>query len=670
MLNAAERMKSLGQTPSEAGAPTSIFGSAAGLAQAIHADEKYRLGVYPFLCAEMPEVAMGLASCLCYLLEQYQDTRVYRCFAKIDSADDNAEISAADYQFSTADWMLDGLADNVILEGALDTAGGNYELRIEIDDSLSSIPADSDRVAYRFDTLADLVSALPAIAADIYDKLAGEVNSKAIIEYNSLDASAAELEWLLEAVFGWNLDVYLYLWEVEWDEADVIDQYREVVDLAQRQPAECAFWILGMMALQVMQPGISDIGETVLPLLGGAFSNAEQAATGAAAAALGLSRLGRAPQAIAFLQPFIGADVPASVWGAMIDIQLESGQVEEAIDTAQLALERGLRHPAIYWQYAQLLMAAEVNSWNVADVLLLDPDNYDDEEHITVEIANALKLYCDGRRDDLGALQLGLAYMIDAADEELWIYFERLLQSDEEGMFSAEVVDRLIELEAHDRAYDVLESHLDSNPYAYVYLAQLALADGDSALSTKYVKACRASLAEVDDNLELELQRVGLRASLPTFDEQFAEIKVVLSANRPVAEDQVELLEQAIEIAPKLIDLHLLLSACYRSWRDDESALEVLREAKQRAGPDPQTDLGIAQILWSRNERKDAVSLLNAALERFPNDVYLLAQLATYLIEYGQFEDARHYLTLAETIAPSHRAIWQVRRLVAQKMAE
>lgn len=670
MLNAADRMKSLGQQPSDSGAPTSIFGSAAGLADTIQADERFRIGVYPILCADRPEAAMGLASCLCYLLEQYQDTRVYRCFAKIDSVDENAEITASDFQFSPEDWALDGLADNVILEGALTSAAHGFDLQIAIDKSLSAGDVDSAALTYQFDSMASLTMALPAIAADVYGQIAGEVNTKAVIDYDAFDMSDAELAALLEAVFGWNLDVYLYLWDVEWDENDVREQFLEVVEFSVSNPGQFSFWCLGMMAKHVMQPGLAEIGEFILAELGRSFSHESLAAPGAAAAALGLSSLGQAQQAISFLQPRLRASEPASVWCAMIVIQLNAGQVEAAIDTAQLALESGLQHPALYWQYAELLMAAEVNNLNVDDVLLLDPDEYDEDAHIAVEIANALKIYNDGVRDDLGALQLALAYMIDVEDDERWIYLERLLQRDEEGDFIGEVLDRMIELEDHDRAYDILEKHLDSNAYAYVFLAQLALADADSALASEMVEACRAAFAEIDDNLELELQRVKLQASLPSFAEQYAETKVVLSANRPVSEDKVEALEQAIELAPKLVDLHLLLSACYRSWRDDESALEVLREAAGHAGPDPQIELGIARILWSRNERDEAISMLNAALERFPNEVYLLMQLAAFLIENAQFEDARQYISLAETIAPSHRAISQVRQLIAQKMAE
>ena len=182
--------------------------------------------------------------------------------------------------------------------------------------------------------------------------------------------------------------------------------------------------------------------------------------------------------------------------------------------------------------------------------------------------------------------------MIDANDDELWMYFERLSKQDDDGTLTGDIIDRLIELEDYDRAYDILERQLDSNPYAYAHLAQLALADADSAMALDMIEACRAKFAEIDENLELELQRIKLQATLPSFDARYAEIKVILSANRPVSEDQVKMLEQAIEHAPKLVDLHLLLSQCYRSWRDADSANEVLREAEQLAGSDPKNRLG------------------------------------------------------------------------------
>ena len=157
---------------------------------------------------------------------------------------------------------------------------------------------------------------------------------------------------------------------------------------------------------------------------------------------------------------------------------------------------------------------------------------------------------------------------------------------------------------------------------------------------------------------------------MPGFEASFAEIKLQLGSKGQITEEQVDLLESAVEIAPAMIDLYVVLSRSYLSWKDNESAQEVLHDARQRAGDAPQIELGLARILWARNEREGAIGQLNAGLEAFPSDVYLLAQMAHYLIANDQLEDARPYITRAETIAPSHRAIWQVRHLVAQKLAQ
>ena len=39
---------------------------------------------------------MGIASCLCYMLEQCPGIKVYRCFAKIEAEDDDSDISSED----------------------------------------------------------------------------------------------------------------------------------------------------------------------------------------------------------------------------------------------------------------------------------------------------------------------------------------------------------------------------------------------------------------------------------------------------------------------------------------------------------------------------------------------------------------------------------------------
>ena len=354
----------------------------------------------------------------------------------------------------------------------------------------------------------------------------------------------------------------------------------------------------------------------------------------------------------------------------MTRIHLAEGDLAGAIDTGQRALEAGLEHPALHWEYAQLLLAAEANDWLVDDFLFIDPDEADDDLHIPLEIAAALKQHLSAAPGNLNALQLLLAYMIDIEDEEIWSYFERLIRADVSGDYAGDVIDRLVDLDDYESAYAALRRAADANPYAHVYLAQLALADGDTESASATIDACRRQLAELDDELDTELQRLELSARLPGFEVDFAEIKLALASGKPVTERQVDLLEEAVDISPKMLDLHVVLARCYVAWEDYDSAAEVLEVGEQEAGAHPQILLGQARIFWSRNHHSEAIAKLNDGLAVFPSDVNLLVQLATYLIANDQLDDAREYIVRAESIAPSHRAIWQVRRLVAQKMSQ
>ncbi|MCY4464372.1 MAG: hypothetical protein OXE46_02420 [Chloroflexi bacterium] len=661
---AAEKMKLLGKRQQEVGAPSSIFGSAAGLAQSIQSDDRLRIGLYPIRCADMPEVAMGLAACLAYLLEQYPDARIYRCFARIDENSDSSEITAADYQFTPDDWELAGLADNVQLWGRLDVAE-RVSLTLSADLSLLSGEEATD-YRYDFDSFADAISGLPTVAANLIAELDSSARAPALIRYAPV-AEEADLYGLLPLVFDWNLDVYLLHWGAEWSEADIAAQFMEVAAHSQRHKSEFSDWCLGMMAKQVMQAGLEDIGEALIPQLREPEILNKPAAV--SAIALGLAELGYQDLAAHALQKHLHDDADASMWHSLAEIHLDAGKFAEAVDVLQSALESGIQHPALHLQYAQLLMTAEAQSWPIDDVLLIDPDEVAEDAHISQEIANALKLHHAQNPRNLGALQLALSYMIDAEDDELWIYFERMVESDLDGDFLGEACDRLLDLDDFSPAHDILQRHASANANAIVCLAALAFEAGDYDRAAGWIDQCREHIHD-GDPLELELQRIELQMTLPGFEESLGEIRLTLSAGKAVAERDIELLESACEIAPLLVDLRLALSRCYLSWKDQETALEVLNEAKAAVGGDPQLALALAQLNWAGGQRDAAIDKLNAGLEAYPNDVPMLTQMAMVLIVSNQMDDARQYIALAEAISPSHAAISQVQRLVAQKLAQ
>ncbi len=672
MLNAAANMKSIGEPTRDARSQSSIFGSAGGLAQSITAQARFRISVYPIICADMPDAAMGIASCLSYLLEQYRDIKVYRCFAKIDPADEGAEITEADYQFSISDWELEGLDDNIALSGKLEKTDGGFQLRLFMDLSLLDNQETAELV-FDFGALYELINSLPRIASTILETLAGSPSHQLVISYPALTADFAETNALLEIVFGWNLDLYLYLWDMDWDEDEILAQFDDIIDTFRSRENGFAFWCLGMMAKQVMQIRLETIGNVIVPLLNQSLDANDQYPHGAAALAMGLSALGYADRAVQLLERYTWTDAAdASTWNTLIDVYLGGGQMAEAIDANQRALEKGVEHPALYWRYAQMLMMSETHDWYIEDVLLIDPDEIDEEEQVPCEIINALKRLLALNSENLNALQLALTYMIEVNDEELWEYFARLVQNERAAPYVSNIIERLIDLEDLEPAYEMLQEQINKSPaepYPCLYLAQLALVDGDSELAKTSIASCRQCLVQPDDDLELELQHLELSAALPGFEQRFAEIKVMLNAKRHVSDRDVEFLEEALEIAPRIIDLYITLSRCYRVWRDLEAALEVLAEAEQAAGEHPRIVQGMVEILWHTNQNDQAIEKLNAALGSFPNDVHLLAQMANYLIDHEQLEDARPYIERAESIAPSHREVWRLRQRIALKLA-
>lgn len=668
MIDAAERMRSLGKR-APSGQASSIFGSAANLAQSVERDEQLRIGLYPILCPASPEAAMGIAACLGYLLEQYSNARVHRCFAKIDAADEGAEISASDYQFTVNDWELEGLADNVQVYGGLELDDDDARLSLTVDSGLRLADA-VDEFQYDCRSMTELVSRLPDIAASLMDYLGESSARKAVIAYAPLPEDSPRLLSLLAKVFEWNLDVYLSFWGIDWATNEIQEQFAEIAQIARTSQAEFASWCLGMMARQVMQAGLQAYGDALVPILGDAFSGNARSIAGLAAAAMGLAELGYLERAAAWLAQSLDADSPPSAWVSLAGIHLLAGRVTDAIDTIQQALEYGLEDPALYWEYAQLLIQAEAQEWLVEELLLIDPEDYAEDLQISAEIAQALKWHLARASDDLGALKLAMIYLIDTDDEEIWTYFERLITEDLSGDFAGDIIERLLDTEERDAAYAILEGGADANVYAQVFLAQLALADEDHELAKDTIANCRDRFVEIDEELEIELQRLELSARLPNFEAAFAEIKLLLGGNRSVSEGQVELLEAAIEIAPKMVDLYVALSRCYSAWEDAESALEVMQDAESHAGRHPQIDLRLARLLWAQRQREPAIDRLNKGLAAFPGDVNLLAQMANFLIANDQLDDAREFLLRAESIAPEHRAVWQARHLVAQKLAQ
>lgn len=673
MKNIAEKFKAIGKATKSNNSASAIFGSASNMAQSIESKIAYRVGFYPILSNENPELAMGIASCLCYLLEQYADIDVYRVFAKIE-ADGDDDIDISDSQFSIDDWEFDGLEDNVVISGSMRQSETEFTLSIMLDNSLLEGIEDAT-FTYQYSELYLLINDLPRIAEAIIKSIKPDYNDnpELIITYDELGNSTEYLNEVISAVFYWNLDLYLHLWGVEWDDDDIESQFNEMLALCEKDKQAFSIWCMSMMAKQVMQVGLDAVGDVIVPLVDDIFNQHQNHITTAIIISQGLVNLGYIEEAIAIVEKQASTkSANPLIWITLTEMYMQANRFDNAIDANQRALEIGIQDEKLLWSYAQLLILAENNEWFVEELLHVAPDEVDEAEQVTHEIIICLENILELNPEHILARYRLLSYLINLESDAIWKHFEQLVQLDTESHYTRNIIDQLYEIDDLQPAFDILNNYAQTNPdnpTVFLNLAQLAILDENPDLAQGYLETCEQFLPQFGDTIELEIQRLKLSVEFTNFEQDYSEIKMILDAKNNISEHKVEFLEEAIEIAPKFGDLYVTLARCYLSWEDSTAALEVLNDAQERVGKHPLVIQTLAQVLWRTGERELAFKRLNEGLVVFPNDISLLTQIAGYLLDNNQLEDSKPFIERAEIIAPSHPLLWKLRKQITDKIS-
>jgi len=669
MIDIAEKFKSIGQETVKSSSRSSSLMGDTNLISQVDVKQN-RIGFYPILSEQYPEIAMGIASCLAYLIEQYGDLRVYRIFAQIDANDEDTELSSNDYQFSMNDWEFTGLDDNIILAGSLKQDKSSIELQIHLDFSMVEELEDTN-LTFRYKNLVDLVSNLPNIASKIAEKVNNTSPFELIITYPECDATGGDLKDILEDVFFWNLDLYLFLWNVEWSDEEILEQFNEMVNRCVKLESVFASWCTAMMAKQVMQVGLDVIGDVLVPELDGLTTLNSITDIPSATLSMSLANLGYGAKAINLVeQVSVTPDTDVTFWLAKIGVYLKSNNLAKAIDTNQLAIEFGNENIQLYWLYHQLLSTAEHNDLFVEALLFVDPDQVDEEDEITYEIIETLLRATKLEPDNPVILHRLVIHLIEVEHKELWSYFENLLDSSIDSYQVRDIIERFYDLYNIEPAFGILQSQIEIHPdlpEPLIYMAQLYLLDNQLDIAKQYLDKAN-KMEDLTSDIETEIQRLSLSVQLDNFESKYADILVLLNAGGNIKEDSIEMLESAIEIAPKFADIYVTLARCYLGWNDVDTAQEVLKDAKTSMGIHPRIAELEAQILLRTGNSSEALDILNQALIQHANDIPILTMIAQILIQNKQIKDSKPYIERAEIIAPSHPAIWKLRRLIADSL--
>jgi tetratricopeptide (TPR) repeat protein len=268
----------------------------------------------------------------------------------------------------------------------------------------------------------------------------------------------------------------------------------------------------------------------------------------------------------------------------------------------------------------------------------------------------------------LRARQIQLMLEVDD-DDRLWSAFGDLVRVDTMGEQVRATIDELIALDDVGPAIAVLEAAVSEQPDRAdlkANLAALYLADEDYSSAHDMLTAAEAQTD--DSHWRADIQRMMLAVEEPDFEARLGEIIDRLEADNGLNEDQVDLLEWAVERAPTYAEAYVLLARAYILWEDESAAIETLLEADKRVPNDPEVILLLGSLLWEGDQRELAFSYLRRGVSAAPLHVPLLAKFGLYLFEDEQYDAARDYLARAGAIAARHPALVEVRAEIAQRL--
>jgi tetratricopeptide (TPR) repeat protein len=645
--------------------PTAIFGSAGSVRHALQLNTMpVRIGFWPIMSANAPEVAMGVLTMLASLLERYGGIRAYRLMAKADGQPEAYTWSLEQSQFGVDDWQLDNLDDNVGIWGTLE----GWNLSLEIESDLSD-EEDIHTPTYETSSLSELVGLLPKIAADIAALLnRSELNLIAPV-YAAEVWNETALTEALKHAFLWERQLYLWLWGQAWRE----DQILAVADMLLKSAqslGDLGAWLASHgLARAIGYMGTED--EFLIPLAQKAIDTFENSSLPAVILAGAVYEAKYPQMAYEWLEAeFDAGKGNALTYLTAAELYRRGGQITDALDVMQAAIEDQLSDAALFRRYADLLIALEYNGLKVDEVVLTKSTGRS-EDVLLREAVEAYEQALSLEPDDAAALSRQLIQMLEAGGygERLWRGFDRLVGLDTSGEHTRAAIDAFYNLEDVSPAINILKRYISQSPDRvdlYLNLAAVYALDDDGPSAIKLLDQARK--ITTDETILVEIERLRLVAEDPEFEMALGEIIDIINAGNTIESDDAEFLESILERVPGYVEIYTLLARAYIGWGESTSAIETLLDGHKYAPNDPDILALLSEMMWDSGEADLAFNYLNKGISKNPYHVPLLALAGQYLFEDGQEDAARAYLLKAESISPNDPVLVRVRRHIARSL--
>lgn len=645
--------------------PTAVFGTAGTVYHALQMDSTpNRIGLWPIISPDVPEISMGIAVILSYLLECYQGIKVYRVLARVDGQPEDYRWTIEHSQFDVDDWQIDGLDDNVGIWGTL--SHQTLTLYIENDTVGTEDESAVTTLTYDYTDLQQLVGHLHQIAGDVAKTLNASELRVLALDYTIEDWDSAALKSMVELCFHWERKLFLALWGQPWTREDITAHAKSILSAGSRL-GDLGAWLIGHTLARAINELVEDdlSLSTLIDEVVSTIDNSKLVVLLAEA----LHQTQRTAEAYSIIEQ--GRE-DVLVYLAAAELYRRGGRLADAIDTYQAAIENDLVNARLYRRYAELLIAMDYNNLEVEAVVLVDPDEVPDATVLWEAVeAYQAALELSPEETDVLLQQLLQILELNPEDDRLWPGMERLVQSDDSGEKVRALVDGFHTLADLEPAIKILKKALASSPHRvdlYLNLGAVYILAEDFPAAESLLLKGRA-LASSPDEIE-EIDRMLLSVEDPEFELKLGEIADILNAGNVVSSDAAEFLETILERIPSFAEVSILLARAYLGWDETGSALETLLDGHRHSPDNSEIIALLSETLWDSGQEDLAFNYLNKGLSHNPHNVPLLALAGKFLFEDGQEDAARAYLQKAEALSPRNAVLARVRQHIGRAYFE
>lgn len=629
---------------------------------------RIRFGVWPFISAQTPEVANGIMVVLAGLLEQWPDALVYRLPVRAEAQAETLPLESLSSQFSVDDWEVDYLDENVAVWGELTQGAAGWHLEVSFENDLSD--ADVETLAVDATSLAQLVARLPQVAAEIADKVSAGYPGLLSAAYVGPDASGDDaLSQFLAALFRWERQLFVALWRGE----EAVDWAAQLDDLLRHGGAvdtDFAGWavadalsrLLQAVSSELIEAKLTDPWDVVLEAL------PQSAALMLMAARMAKTEEDDQQRRVDLLEPALErSPEDGRLRLALADAYRVAGRPMDMIALLQGGFDYLPATAELYFYYAQIIVALHRSNVVIRQFALVDVEDRQlsrmlEEACASFERGLALK----PERVDMLAQQATL--QLELSDDAFWPIFAELVSRDDTGAYIRAVVDGCAVLEDTDPGLDLIADAVEREPervdLRVSYAALLLLSD----LNDDAIEELEAAAGMTDDTTVVaDIERLLLQARDPEFEMRLGDISALLAASKPLGKRDIDFLENALEQAPSFTQGYLMLARAYRQQEAHADALEVLLDGQSAMSENAEITAELAQVLWALEQHDLAFDYLNKGLAANPDDVPLLALTGRYLFVEGQDEEARTFLSRAQSLEPRNTMLRETQRYISTR---